>query len=174
MRMGSFKSLAACLISAPLTLALLAGCESQDKPRAARQEFFARENDPRMARQTAQHQAMLGAQADPTLYRCHFDGNSLNDLGKTKLDLLLTNGAPAKIYVDGGRDATEGYRAAVNSYLSAAKVQEGSVAVESGVAPESISSAAQAIGRMTKTESPQTTSSSNETSADNSGMSTTK
>jgi len=72
-------------------------------------------------------EAMLGAQADPTLYRCHFDGNSLNDLGKTKLDLLLANGAPAKIYVSSSRDSADACRASVNSYLAAAKVADGTV-----------------------------------------------
>jgi hypothetical protein len=37
----------------------------------------------------AEHQAMLGAQADPTLYACHFDGVTLNSLGKAKLDAML-------------------------------------------------------------------------------------
>jgi len=157
----------ALYICAPLALALVAVCESQDKSHA--QEFWNGENDARIVRQTADHQAMLGAQADPTLYRCHFDGNNLNELGKAKLDAIVANGAPAKIYIDGQRDAMDGYRAAVSSYLAAAKVADGSVTIEQGMAPGTSSSATAALSRMNKTESPQSTSASNETTSDNSG-----
>ncbi|MBC8107111.1 MAG: hypothetical protein H7Z14_11015 [Anaerolineae bacterium] len=170
MKISRCRIWAVAMIYAPLALALLGGCESQDKPATPKEEFFAAENDARIPRQIADHQAMLGAQADPTLYRCHFDGNNLNALGKAKLDALIANGAPARIYVDGGRDSTDGHRAAVNSYLAAAKVADGSVAIESGAAPASSSSAAPALARMGKTENPRSGSAGGTTSADNSSM----
>lgn len=165
---------AVAIVYAPLLLALLAGCESHDKDQTAKPDFFDGEHDARIIRQTADYQAMLGAQADPTLYPCHFDGSNLNALGKSKLEAIIANGAPAKLYIDGSNDSADGYRASVNSYLAAAKVAEGSVTIETGVAPGSSSGAAPAIARMEKAESPSRTSASNTTSADNSssGMTT--
>src|SRR4051794_22479296 len=89
-----------CAIGAIMSIA---GCDAQNKQQSKSPEFFDGESDARIIRGIADHQAMLGAQADPTLYRCHFDGNNLNALGKAKLDAILANGAPAKIYVDSRR-----------------------------------------------------------------------
>jgi hypothetical protein len=144
----------------------LAGCEAQPKQQDPSGDTFAAETDARIHRGIADHQAMLGAQADPTLYRCHFDGNNLNALGKAKLDAILA-GAPAKIYVDSRRESADAQRAAVSSYLSAAKVPDGSIALETGFAPDSSSFAAPALSRMSKTENPRSTSSSGSTSANN-------
>ena len=156
-------------------LALVAGCESQSTKsettfhHSGNTEMFLQENDPRIARTVADHQAVLGAQADPTLYACHFDGTNLNGLGKMKLDAMLADGATSSVYIDTGKSNADGHRAAVNSYLAAAQRADGSIAVETGAAPASLAPVAPAISRMSKTESPGKSAASNQSGATNSG-----
>jgi hypothetical protein len=158
------------------TIAIMCvGCESD--PSSAKKEFhhmgnekmWLDENEARSARSTAEHQAMLGAQRDPTLYACHFDGTNLNSLGKAKLDAMIVNGGVSKIYIDTGKADGDAHLAAVNAYLAAADRADGSIAIESGAAPGNTSPAAPAISRMYKTETPDQSTATNESSATTAG-----
>ena len=148
-------------------LLIVAGCNSQSQqPYESANTFFAEENEARLPRQVAEQQATIGAQADPTLYACHFDGTALNDLGRTKLDMILAQGGPT-VYVDTPRDSAQAHRAAVNAYLSASKVADGSVAIETGaVAPGSSHPAGPSMQRLIKTENPRGGSGYNRNGAD--------
>jgi hypothetical protein len=162
------------LLMAAAAMALLAGCQSSTKSdnefhSNLNEKFWYEEHEARIARNVVDHQAVMGAQADPTLYACHFDGTALNSLGKAKLDAMLVDGAVSKIYIDSGKSNADAHRASVNAYLAAANKADGSVAVEAGSAPAALHPAAPSIVRMEKTENPGKTGNNNESSATNAG-----
>jgi hypothetical protein len=154
---------------------IVVGCESSSEKKetfhhAGNEKFWQEEHEPRIVRSTVEHQAMLGAQADPTLYACHFDGANLNALGRAKVDALIGEGGGAsKIYIDSGKTNADAHRAAVNAHLAAANRADGSIALESGAAPGVVAPAAPSMSRMYKTENPEHSTSSNESSATNAG-----
>ena len=154
------------------------GCESSNKSPSSSDEkfhsswnekFWNEEHEARIPHTLAEQQATLGAQMDPTLYACHFEGTALNGLGKAKLDSMLVDGGVSKIYIDTGKSNADAHRASVNAYLAAANRADGSVAIESGVAPAALAPAAPSISRMGKTENPGTSTASNQSEATNSG-----
>lgn len=159
------------LLMTIVATAMCAGCESSSDKKfhtAQNEKFWNDENDMRITRNVADQQAMVGAQMDPTLYACHFDGTTLNSLGKAKLDAMVVDGGPSKIYIDAGKSNADAHRASVNAYLAAANRADGSIAVEAGPSPAALGPAAPSIARMDKTENPGKAA-SNETSATSAG-----
>ena len=126
-------------VSAALILAA-AGCDSHDE--LLHGEDFYANGAPTASGRLAESQAAAGAKRDGMLYPRHFDGDTLNALGQTKMDLMLKGtsvGNPMTVYLvmpaDLPKVDADARQAAVAAYLRDAGISATQVAFASGPNP---------------------------------------
>lgn len=131
-----------------VSLAMFAGCAHQaenPKPAVAHGEVFTEPGAVTSIGRLNQAQAANGAKADAMLYPRHFDGDQLNALGQTKLDLILkasTAGKPAVVYLDMPHDQMTARQSAVLAYFKDAGLNESQVELVEGPNPHDTTPAA--------------------------------
>lgn len=131
-------------------LLLVSGCMT---PSERHDEFATDQQSTLSVDEVMERQATAGAAADATLNSSHFDGNSLNELGRTKLNAIVqrSNG-PATVYVnvaDGGAARVD----AVTKYLKDTGATGQNIKVAAGPNPNATMAATEGLSRMQKTES---------------------
>ncbi len=141
-KIGAFACVGALLV--------LSGCMT---PAQTHDEFTTDQQSTLSVDEVMERQAMAGAAADATLNSSHFEGNSLNELGRTKLNAIVqkSNG-PATVYVnvdDGAAARVD----AVTKYLKDAGATGQNIKVAAGPNPNATMAATEGLSRMQKTES---------------------
>jgi hypothetical protein len=132
--------------TATLALLLAVGCKSNsssttassEKPEKIHGEIFADDNAPTSIGLMTQAQAANGARADAMLYDRHFEGNTLNSLGTTKLDLIRKAtpvGQPIVVYLNVSKDNADARQGAVLAFYKAEDVDESLIKVAQGSNP---------------------------------------
>ena len=128
---------------------------------------FPGEYDVRAVDHFAEAQMAAGARHDATLHDFHFDGDVLNELGREKLDLIMTDAAGERtvIYVDlpdpdatpavaeGAADRNRPQIDAVSRYLVDAGYPEDRFETRAGPNVTTSSSAAASLARMKRIDS---------------------
>lgn len=122
-----------------LAASAVAGCQN------SQQKSYVREDDyvpnPTLERQVprfAEMQAAVGARQDGQLVPAHFSGDTLNSLGRQKLDLMLrdSDAAPEKtVYLNLPKaqlDSFDKRRDSVVAYLKDSGLTEAQIKVEHG------------------------------------------
>ena len=140
------------IILPAIAVALLAGCQSD---KAAQEPFFAPDDQPRLTQAVIETQAARGARADATLYNAHFDGPTLNSLGRAKLSLMVKDNdtaLPVVVYVNVTEESAA-RRDAVVRHLTDAGLTEEQVRTVAGHNPGTLHPAGPSIERLSKTES---------------------
>ena len=131
-------------------LLVMTGCM---EPAERHDEFSSETQNTLAVDEVLERQAMAGAAADGTLNSSHFDGNNLNELGRTKLNAIVQRGnGPATVYVNVGDNAPARIDA-VTRYLKDAGASSQNIKVEAGANPQNTVAAVEGLKRMQKTES---------------------
>ncbi len=78
-----------CLTTCVLLATAAIGCQSSEQRGFVRGDDFIGQGSERDLHRIATAQAAVGARLDATLHPMHFAGDSLNSLGRDKLDLML-------------------------------------------------------------------------------------
>jgi hypothetical protein len=131
-----------------VAVALFAGCAHQaekPKPAIAHGEVFTKPGAATSVGRFTQAQAANGAKADAMLYPRHFDGDQLNSLGQTKLDLILKAspaGQPVVVYLDMPHDQMTARQPAVAAYFKDAGLQKSQIELVEGPNPNATTPAA--------------------------------
>lgn len=129
-------------------------------------DFITDEGAPRDVDRIAAAQASAGAYADATLRPHHFDGASLNSLGRSKLHLMLAHRpatVPLAVYMDLPKsDAEAAQRDAVLAYLQQSGLSGQDVKLVAGPNPATLRPAGAELDNLPKTE---TTGASQDTGA---------
>jgi hypothetical protein len=136
-----------------LTLAMT-GCGTDSK------DQFTSENQPREIHQMMYAHAAAGVRRNATLNQYHFDGASLNSLGRQELDLIATStkaDAALYVYIDLPKSdpMLTVRRQSVSCYLKEAQVDEARIHLESGASPANYAAAAPMIASMNRAEAAQ-------------------
>jgi hypothetical protein len=131
-------------------LFVLSGCMT---PAQTHDEFSTDQQNTLSIDEVMERQAMAGAAADATLNSSHFDGSSLNELGRTKLNAIVQkNNGPATVYVNVA-DGAPARVDAVTRYLKDTGATGQNIKVAAGPNPDATMSATEGLSRMQKTES---------------------
>lgn len=138
-----------------LAIGLFSGC-SADTQQPAAESFFTPDGETTATARIFQAQAARGARADATLYPQHFDGDSLNSLGRAKLELALADNeaGPLNLYIAGDpSDPIWPLRAsAVKQHLGALGVSDGSYHLIAGVNPHTLHPVARDLDAIRKSD----------------------
>jgi hypothetical protein len=144
---------------AAISLLLLAGCENakHNMEKNAANDAFLAEDEARSYRKFAIAQEAAGARHDGMLYDYHFDGSRLNSLGERKLSVMLRDNDhafPVVIYLNSTDEPrAKARREAVATYMMDCGLESAQVRFEAGPNPNAVSSGAQNLSRLSKTES---------------------
>lgn len=142
-----------------LAMLTVTGCESMQREMKAQADAdkFPLEDDNRPYRRVAIMQTAVGARRDGMLYDYHFDGDSLNSLGREKLSCMLQandHDFPLKVYMNFPEETHVANRKqSVSTYLIDSGLRDNQVAYEYGFNPKATSSASKNLARISKTES---------------------
>ena len=157
---------------------LVAGCAS--KPSTTPDTTFAPDTKPHPMDEINAAQSAAGAKSDGTLYPCHFDGEELNSLGRSKLYLMAEHRparGPLVVYVNvtGDGSGTDARKEAIRDYLADMGLTGGAVQIKTGPNSATSFAAHDVMQRLSRTESTEdkavyseTSSSSSSTSASSS------
>jgi hypothetical protein len=136
-------------VGAGALLLLAIGCMT---PQQRHDEFMTDQQETLPVDEMMERQATAGAAQDATLNSSHFDGNTLNELGRTKLNAIVQQTGPSTVYVNVTDNGPERI-AAVTKYLKDAGATSDNIKVESGPNPKTKVAAVEGLKRMQKTES---------------------
>ncbi|MBC8105453.1 MAG: hypothetical protein H7Z14_02590, partial [Anaerolineae bacterium] len=131
---------------------LIVGCQTDQ---SSVTDFFP-DDEARSTQNFMTAQAAAGARADATLQPMHFDGDHLNSLGESKLDLLLkdddtSNMVVVYMNVPADDENLKVRRDAVVTYFEDRGVSKDSIEFKAGGNPAQTSLAAEHLGRISKT-----------------------
>ena len=120
---------------------VLTGCTQNHPATTTQDPFFQSPDEVPLATRLFDTQAARGARVDATLYPQHFDGQRLNSLGKSKIDLMLRDTEsepPLKLFISGqSTDPTWTARAdAVKKHLTSVGLTDKQFQVVAGINPD--------------------------------------
>lgn len=131
------------------TAALLAGCHHDTEPQPDRTDPFAVEPAVHPSQQFAVAQAATGARQDGTLRAMHFDGATLNSLGRQKLGLMVRDedaAGPVVVYLDlPATVPAPQARQSVVQFLKSQGLSDEQIRLQDGANPAATLPAAQSI-----------------------------
>jgi hypothetical protein len=144
-------------IVVPAALLLLAvGCQSHKWETAEERDPFLPEDDTRSYARFATAHAAASARQDGTLRDYHFEGDDLNSLGQSRLELMLKDNShayPIVIYIDtDDAKLMKSRQMTVAAFLRDAGLLESQVKFEAGPNPNVTSPAAQNLARLSKSD----------------------
>ena len=141
------------IVCTSLGVWLLIGCESSTPSKEA---FFEPEEEPRLADQMLHTQAARGARADGNLFAAHFDGDTVNALGRARLDLMLADNSaafPLTVYVTANDGADVSARQnSVRAYLLDAGLTAAQFQTLPGPNPGTLHRASDQLENLAKTD----------------------
>lgn len=152
---------------ASLALIPLASLACKSEPQASA-DFFDCENDARQTTRVLDAQSARGARFDATLHSAHFDEGVLNSLGRDKLDRMTRDndsGFPLTLYLSAEGEAFTAREQSMRQHLLDAGLRPDQLRIVQGVNPNTYHPVAPGLARMSKTESGESQSSSEATSA---------
>jgi len=156
--MNAFNTIRRSLAAAALVLATGLAAGGCQENQSADDQFLPEESPTRASRQIAEAQAASGARADGNLRPTHFEGATLNSLGRAKLDLMLRDAEaapPVLVYLDlqANDPLAQGRRGAVEAWLLEVGLKAQQYKVEAGPNPTGFHMAAQSMAGLVKMQS---------------------
>lgn len=170
--MINMKTIRTAVVVAAMTL-VITGCSSSRKQTDA--PFFPSDDAYRAHQQAIDAQVAAGAREDGNLYDCHFTGDAVNSLGRSKLDAMV-RGAEVDQVVnvhlagDGAHDLLVRRMRSVTAYLKDQGLPDEQIAFTEGLNDRTYTPAAMGLRNLEKTDTGGDDSGSSERTDDGRGV----